>query len=922
MVNKRLFILLILFLSVLPSISAFGQLVDPDSVLSFTEIESLGFVPYEGATQNLNLSLWNLTAGTGFFEGNLMPITTLSHDIGSGPLRWGDLYVSDISADDISAFNIDVTGEITGPFGNFTELIAGGVNISDVNNTFWRNDGTSIATGNWNLGEYNLTTPQVTTSCVSGGEIDFGQCAPNARLHLGIGGDFTGIGPWDTDDSISANSLVIRNSRAIPQLITTIGRGGLIIYDNSASDNVMINLTLGGNGMFVDNITAGGWVKGKFNWTSGDDWNIFDGSTLSFNDSKFDPVYHNPTQAWAVVGTIDGGALADIQHPDAKYDGRTFNFSEEVGSPGLELYLNFTGLTVDTFSRGIMRYKTSNIIGDYPLVQMWSYTESAWEDYPSVIESKTFAIMTQPVFDGASHIQDGVAQMRIYKEGSGKTQNKYYIDWIAIVSGVGLPASEELDPRFNEWLNNASLESNLNGDGYNITGSRYIEADIINASEILYANSMTFEGGQITADNGTFDFLNVTYNATIGDTIDVYNGINLWGDNKKIGLGGIGVADSYLTYTATDLALYSRLGGYEFRGGTDVNLIFDFVGTSNTGRYRWMEDENYFRFDNDIMAKQQIYFSDTGMFINSDTDSVLRIVADGQVKVVSVLNLTDKIILESGEEIINDVAGTTELKGSGGQTLGIVLDETDIQLIPSTGGIDVIGQLNASKIIVDNIGLDGATITMSGAVANNLAFPDDASFRLGASGTYDPQILIFGKDHVTVPGRLDFRFGDGDMIFSHSNGVDTVTEYLKIQQDGAIYLSNDARIDDSLRIMKGGGVGVAAKLLFKVYGAAGDNRYKGGIFYERTGDDGTGKFIWALDSALDSGSVVVADEKMSLTNTGNLNLTGSNFTINGLTLESDGTNWYFYNQTGRIARLNETGGFSIVGTLLENWDGT
>jgi len=222
------------------------------------------------------------------------------------------------------------------------------------------------------------------------------------------------------------------------------------------------------------NISAD-WFKGKYNWTSGDNWNIFDGSTLTFNETKFDAVYHNPTQALAVIGTIDGGTLEDVQHSDAKYDGTTFNFSEEVG--GLDLRINFTGLSVDTFKRGIMRYKTSSLKGDFPLVQMWSYGEGVWEDYPYLVDSDTFATMTQPVFDGEDHIQDGVAQMRIYKPASGNTQNHYYVDWIAIVSGIGLPSGEEVDPIFNIWLHNASLKSNLNGSGYNLTGLGYLEIE-------------------------------------------------------------------------------------------------------------------------------------------------------------------------------------------------------------------------------------------------------------------------------------------------------------------------------------------------------------------------------------------------------------------------------------------------------------
>jgi len=203
--------------------------------------------------------------------------------------------------------------------------------------------------------------------------------------------------------------------------------------------------------------------------TSG--WFYNDSTKFYFNETKFDATYHNPTSASAITGTIDGGTLADIQHPDAKYDGVTFNFSEEVG--GLDLRINFSVLDVDTFNRGIMRYKTSNLKGDFPIVQMWSYTEEKWEDYPYVVESETFATMTQPVFDGASHIEDGVAQMRIYKDG-GNTQNHYYVDWIAIISGIGLPSGEEVDPVFNSWLHNASLKSNLSGNGYSIKNISFI----------------------------------------------------------------------------------------------------------------------------------------------------------------------------------------------------------------------------------------------------------------------------------------------------------------------------------------------------------------------------------------------------------------------------------------------------------------
>ena len=56
---------------------------------------------------------WSVSGHT--IDTDFLPDTTLSYDIGSGPLRWGDLFVSDISADDISAYNIDLLGDLTSP---------------------------------------------------------------------------------------------------------------------------------------------------------------------------------------------------------------------------------------------------------------------------------------------------------------------------------------------------------------------------------------------------------------------------------------------------------------------------------------------------------------------------------------------------------------------------------------------------------------------------------------------------------------------------------------------------------------------------------------------------------------------------------------------------------------------------------------
>jgi len=136
--------------------------LDWQSNTTIFDMSNESYVPYTGAEQNVDLGIYNLTinnlttassvfvggdlnvSGTSNLDGNLMPITTLSHDIGSGVLRWGDLYVSDISADSIDAAvnitalgnvsavyflgsgayltNLNVTGDITGYILNISYL--------------------------------------------------------------------------------------------------------------------------------------------------------------------------------------------------------------------------------------------------------------------------------------------------------------------------------------------------------------------------------------------------------------------------------------------------------------------------------------------------------------------------------------------------------------------------------------------------------------------------------------------------------------------------------------------------------------------------------------------------------------------------------------------------------------------------------
>jgi len=175
--------------------------------------------------RNLNLSENLKVLGNSSFNGTLMPMTTLTFDIGSGANRWGNIYGTNLSIDYIDVLN---------------DLFVGGINLS----------------GNLSLGSEIFMSPEgFIVRTAPGGSV---------RLNITIGGDIYTAGTFDNDgNTITSATFTVRKSRALPYLITKIDNEGITIYDNSASDNVMINLTTTGNYIGVGNMSIDGYYSGQ-----------------------------------------------------------------------------------------------------------------------------------------------------------------------------------------------------------------------------------------------------------------------------------------------------------------------------------------------------------------------------------------------------------------------------------------------------------------------------------------------------------------------------------------------------------------------------------------------------------------------------------------------------------------------------------
>ena len=196
--------------------------------------------------------------------------------------------------------------------------------------------------------------------------------------------------------------------------------------------------------------------------------------------------------------------------------------------------------------------------------------------------------------------------------------------------------------------------------------------------------------------------------------------------------------------------------------GTDITITFD--GETNDGVLKWMEDEDYFEFSDDILiaSTEKIQFRDTAISINSSTDGQLDIVADTLVQVASAAFTVDAsgdITLDAGgADVVLKDDGTTfgSLTNSSGElviksgstpTAALTFSGANITAegnLTVDGNLDVTGTFdlsdsnftNAGNIQLDSISGDADTntsITFSGSDVITVATGGTTSFTVDAS---------------------------------------------------------------------------------------------------------------------------------------------------------------------------------------------
>jgi hypothetical protein len=171
--------------------------------------------------------------------------------------------------------------------------------------------------------------------------------------------------------------------------------------------------------------------------------------------------------------------------------------------------------------------------------------------------------------------------------------------------------------------------------------------------------------------------------------------------------------------------------------GTDVALTFD--GHAGDGVLTWMEDEDYFKFSDDILmnSTERVYFRDTDIEIYSSTDGQLDLVANTEIQIAATtVDINGAVVLNGA------VTGATAI------TSGTIDATTDFTI-----GSTVI----TDGVITDSSGLAlAANVTVTGTLLPTT----DNTYDLGSASYAWQDLFLQGDITLTDAGTIATSAGD------------------------------------------------------------------------------------------------------------------------------------------------------------------
>ena len=193
--------------------------------------------------------------------------------------------------------------------------------------------------------------------------------------------------------------------------------------------------------------------------------------------------------------------------------------------------------------------------------------------------------------------------------------------------------------------------------------------------------------------------------------------------------------------------------------GTDITITFD--GETADGVLKWMEDEDYFEFSDDILiaSTEKLMFQDTGTYIYSNADGDLDIVSDGTA--------VDSINIESAGGITLD-AGTA--------ASGIVYEDD---------GTEMARLYNSSSDVILETKVSDKDFSIKGNDGGSAITAMTIDMSEAGAVTFNDKITAVGTSVFT---NLDIS---GDVDIDGTTNLDAVDIDGAVQIDAAVTVGAD-----------------------------------------------------------------------------------------------------------------------------------
>ena len=240
-----------------------------------------------------------------------------------------------------------------------------------------------------------------------------------------------------------------------------------------------------------------------------------------------------------------------------------------------------------------------------------------------------------------------------------------------------------------------------------------------------------------------------------------------------------GTKDVFVTLPASKVANLDTNNNLTIGAGSagvDYTLTFD--GADSDGVITWMEDEDYFKFSDDILinSTEKIQFYDTGLYIYSSTDGQLDIVADTEVQIAATtIDINGAVALNGA------ITGATNITLSG---------ELDAATLDISGNADIDGTLEADAITINGTAIGSiygaiagsSSIVTTGALDSGSITSGFGTIDTGSSTITTTGLISGGSldiDDVLINGTTIGHTDDTDLI-TVADGIATIAGEISV----------------------------------------------------------------------------------------------------------------------------------------------